>query len=228
MHTTYCATSENDCPSPCPFRTACAPPNAKSLAKSANCPPKKANWQGLCSVIPGPPKVTCGPATALQPHLPSHGLHRHPSPLRVRLASQCSIGPRSPSRSSRGRARDKNWVVSDPGGGGGGVLRPSCDFGRPTHQQYQIIGGRMNFIEGARKRRPVLGAAPRKKGWEFLRRTSVGKRGCPGVEVSRCSPSHLPNTWGSDGEMARGYIGSGTWRGVQCAVVTTRGPTLAK
>ena len=46
----------------------------------------------------GSQKVERGPATALQPCPPSHGLHRHRSALHVRLATECPIGPSCCSR----------------------------------------------------------------------------------------------------------------------------------
>ena len=41
----------------------------------------------------GPPKVRCGPATVLQPRLPSHGLHRLLSSIRVPPATECPMRP---------------------------------------------------------------------------------------------------------------------------------------
>ena len=59
--------------------------------------------QGLTTIGGTPPKVRCGPATVLQPRLPSHGLHRHLSTLRVGLASIREAGdapPPPPPRTS--------------------------------------------------------------------------------------------------------------------------------
>ena len=58
-----------------------------------------------------PQKVRCGPATVLQPRLPSHGLHRQRSTLRVRLASKRSIGPGFSSWSSWAQGRGKDFLV---------------------------------------------------------------------------------------------------------------------
>ena len=72
----------------------------------------------------GAQKVRCGPATVLQPRLPSHGLHRLPSSIRVRPA----IGPLRCTLSSLA------WAGS-VGGGGGGVSR------EPPHHRQNGSGG---------------------------------------------------------------------------------------
>ena len=59
----------------------------------------------------------CGPATKLQPRLPSHGLHRRLSSIRVRRAMEGPIGPLCCSLTSVARAIDVGFL-GDGGLGG--------------------------------------------------------------------------------------------------------------
>ena len=54
---------------------------------------------------PWPQKVRCGPATMLQPRLPSQGLHSHLRSLRVRWTVHCCSVPMFCSLSSLNRVR---------------------------------------------------------------------------------------------------------------------------
>ena len=88
-------------------------------------PPPCVSSRNHCMAIPysplgnsrqltrGPPtKVRCGPATSLQPRLPSHGLHRLLSSLRVRLAIRLSAGSQF-TGASNGRSAELDVPTID-------------------------------------------------------------------------------------------------------------------
>ena len=60
----------------------------------------------------GAQKVRYGPATVLQPRLPSHGLHSLLSSVRVRLAIECPMGPLCCSLASLGLGKRRGRIGS--------------------------------------------------------------------------------------------------------------------